>query len=392
MTTLEHIWNRSKKFGLYLIIVALISIPFIGIQSQNRLADSLKNVIVIERTLKENEKLKMDLMMAESKARLQKTIIISGVIISILGSVITLVLYFSNKNIRIKNLLLHEQNKEIQAQNEEIQAQNEEIRSQREQLQFQNDFLEGHNKQLSELNREKDSLISIVAHDLRAPLNRTKGLSIILQSTPLSEEQLGLVKLLTQINEDGLHLIKDILQANTIDEERPEPTTVDLGVFINDHINKYFKEQSQRKNIPIFCRVEKGLEITTDALALRRVIDNLISNALKFSLPGAIIFVRILSVDQAVYICVQDQGPGISKADQQKLFRKFQKLSARPTSGEPSTGLGLAIVKGLVERLKGEISVNSELGKGAEFVIRLPRQLKTQNPHDPSRLLAAANQ
>ena len=392
MTTFKYIWSQGKKLGLYFIVAVLIAIPFIGIQSQNRLADSLKNVIIIERTQKENEKLKMDLMMAESKARLQKTIIISGVIVSILGSVITFVLYFSNKNIRRKNLLLNEQNKEIQAQNEEIQAQNEEIKSQREQLQFQNDFLEGHNKQLSELNREKDSLISIVAHDLRAPLNRTKGLSIILQSTPLSEEQLGLVKLLTQINEDGLHLIKDILQANTIDEERPEPITVDLGVFINDHIAKYFKEQSLKKNIQIYCRVEHGLEITTDALALRRVIDNLISNALKFSQPGTIVFVRILSVDQAVYICVQDQGPGISKADQQKLFRKFQKLSARPTSGESSTGLGLAIVKGLVERMKGEITVNSELGKGTEFVIRLPRQLKTQNLQDPSRLLAAANQ
>ena len=392
MTTFKYIWSRSKKLGLYFFVAVLIAIPFIGIQSQNRLADSLKNVIIIERTQKENEKLKMDLMMAESKARLQKTIIISGVIISLLGSVITIVLYFSNKNIRRKNLLLNEQNKEIQAQNEEIQAQNEEIRSQREQLQFQNDFLEGHNKQLSELNREKDSLISIVAHDLRAPLNRTKGLSIILQSTPLSEEQLGLVKLLAQINEDGLHLIKDILQANTIDEERPEPITVDLGVFINDHIAKYFKEQSLKKNIQIHCCVENGFEITTDALALRRVIDNLISNALKFSLPDTSVFVRILTVDQAVYICVQDQGPGISKADQQKLFRKFQKLSARPTSGEPSTGLGLAIVKGLVERMKGEITVNSELGKGTEFVIRLPRQLKTQSLQDPSRLLAAVNQ
>jgi signal transduction histidine kinase len=391
MTTIEHIWNQSRKLVKYFIIAVLISTPFFGIQSQNRLTDSLKNVIVIERTFKENEKLKMDLLMAESNARLQKAIIISGVIISLLGSLITFVLYFSNKNIRKKNLLLHEQNKEIQAQNEEIQAQNEEIRAQREQLQFQNNFLEGHNKQLSELNREKDSLISIVAHDLRSPLNRTKGLSIILQSTPLSEEQLGLVKLLAQINEDGLHLIKDILQANTIDEERPEPSTVDLGVFINDHIKKYFKEQSEKKNIQILCHLESGLEISTDALSLRRVIDNLISNALKFSLPDTSIFVRILSVDHAVYVCVQDQGPGISKTDQQRLFRKFQKLSARPTSGESSTGLGLAIVKGLVERLNGEISVNSELGKGTEFVIRLPRQFKNQNLNNPSRLLAATN-
>lgn len=345
----------------------------------------------MERTLKENEMLKMELMMVQSKARFHKTLIISGVIISILGSVITWVLYFSNKNIRRKNLLLNEQNKEIQAQNEEIQSQNEEIRSQQEELQSQNDFLENHNKKLHDLNREKESLISIVAHDLRAPLNRTKGLSIILQATPLSSEQLGLVKLLTQINEDGLHLVKDVLQANTIDEERQEPILIDLGNFINDHISKYFKDQSQKKNISIHCGVEDGLEITTDSVALRRVLDNLISNAIKFSLPGKNIFVRLLSVDQAVYICIQDQGPGISKADQQKLFRKFQKLSARPTSGEPSIGLGLAIVKGLVERMKGGITVHSELGKGTEFVVRLPRHLDTRKTQNPL-LLNAANQ
>src|SRR6266496_2313307 len=109
MTTFKHIWNRGKKLGLCFFVVVFIAIPFISIQSQNRLTDSLKNVIAIERTQKENEKLKMDLMMAESKARLHKTFIISGVIVSILGSVITFVLYFSNKNIRRKNLLLNEQ-------------------------------------------------------------------------------------------------------------------------------------------------------------------------------------------------------------------------------------------------------------------------------------------
>lgn len=372
----------------YFAIIFIVIFPF-NLNSQNQL-DSLKKIIVIERALKENETLKMELMIVQSKARLHKTLLISGMIISILGSIITWVLYSSNKNIRRKNLLLHDQNKEIQAQNEEIQAQHEEILSQSEQLQLQNDFLEGHNKKLSELDREKEGLINIVAHDLRAPLNRTKGLSTILQSTPLNKEQLGIAKLLTQISDDGLHLIKDILQANVIDEEKREPIAVDLGTFIDDHIRRYFPEQLHNKNIQIHCGVESGLQITIDAVALRRIMDNLISNAIKFSLPGKSIFVRILSVDQAVYISVQDQGPGISKSDQQKLFRKFQKLSARPTAGESSTGLGLAIVKSLVEQIKGEINVNSELGKGTEFVIRLPRVAKTQPHLDPSILMTAS--
>lgn len=388
---LSQFHQRLVLSNRYLVIFILfLFLPF-NLNSQNQL-DSLRKIITLERALKENETLKMELMIVQSKARLHKTLIMSGVIISILGSIITWVFYSSNKNIRRKNLLLHEQNKEIQAQNEEIQAQHEEILSQSEQLQLQNDFLEGHNKKLSELDREKEGLINIVAHDLRAPLNRTKGLSIILQSTSLNKDQLGIAKLLAQISDDGLHLIKDILQANVIDEEKQEPIAIDLGTFIDDHIRKYFTEQLQNKNIQIHCGVESGLQITIDAVALRRVMDNLISNAIKFSLPGKSIFVRILSVDQAVYISVQDQGPGISKADQQKLFRKFQKLSARPTAGEPSTGLGLAIVKSLVDQMKGEVTVNSEPGKGTEFVIRLPRFARTQSLQRSPILMTASGQ
>ncbi len=347
--------------------------------SQSNPHDSLKVVIkdlesryAAEKIAKENEMLKMDLMMAASKAQKQRLIILFGTIISILGASITFILYRSRNNIKRKNILLSDQHKEICSQNKEIF-------SQAEQLRLKNKNLDQQNKKLEEVNCEKDSLISIVAHDLRAPLSRTKGLSTILQSTPLSEEQRGVLKLMTQINEEGLHLIKDILNANLETYECPEPTAINLNHFITDHIDRYFKDQARNKAIEIHTVIEEDLEIITDVLSLRRIIDNLISNALKFSFSDSIIFVRVLSVQEAVYISVQDQGPGISIEDQKKMFRKFQKLSARPTSGEASTGLGLAIVKGLVERMKGEITVKSELDKGTEFIIRLEKKLELRS-------------
>jgi signal transduction histidine kinase len=106
------------------------------------------------------------------------------------------------------------------------------------------------------------------------------------------------------------------------------------------------------------------------------VIDNLLTNAIKFSSPGSNIFVSLKSVDAGAKLCVRDEGPGISEPDQEKLFAGFQKLSARPTAGESSTGLGLAIVKKMVEAHSGALCVESQLGVGSTFSFTLSNKLK----------------
>ena len=101
-------------------------------------------------------------------------------------------------------------------------------------------------------------------------------------------------------------------------------------------------------------------------------MDNLISNAVKYSPKGKSIFVRVREVEGRVRAEVQDEGPGISAEDRKRLFGKFARLTARPTAGEHSTGLGLAIVKRLVESMQGEVRCESELGQGATFIVELP--------------------
>jgi signal transduction histidine kinase len=103
-----------------------------------------------------------------------------------------------------------------------------------------------------------------------------------------------------------------------------------------------------------------------------QILDNLISNALKFSAPHTTIHVHTLPETNNILISIRDEGPGISEADQKKLFQKFTRLSARPTGGESSTGLGLAIVKRLAEAMSGTIQCHSALGAGATFTLRLP--------------------
>jgi signal transduction histidine kinase len=115
--------------------------------------------------------------------------------------------------------------------------------------------------------------------------------------------------------------------------------------------------------------VGDNIYLQTDQTLLTQIIDNILSNAIKFSPADKEIFIELMRRGDRIIIKVKDQGPGFTDRDKEKLFGKFAKLSARPTGGEHSTGLGLSIVKKLVEILGGSISVESEAGHGAEFIL-----------------------
>jgi signal transduction histidine kinase len=114
------------------------------------------------------------------------------------------------------------------------------------------------------------------------------------------------------------------------------------------------------------------VRVCTDQTYLSRILDNLITNAIKFSEQGSSVYIDVQSGEDKATIQIRDEGPGFREEDLPHLFKKFKKLSARPTNGESSTGLGLAIVKLLVEKLNGMIRVESQSGRGACFVIELP--------------------
>ena len=117
-----------------------------------------------------------------------------------------------------------------------------------------------------------------------------------------------------------------------------------------------------------------GVLVQADGAALNQVLDNLLSNAIKFSPPGKQIRLTVCPPGARYVECqVQDEGPGFSQEDRPRMFRRYGRLSARPTGGEPSTGLGLSIVKKLVLAMHGELTCESTPGNGATFAFRLPR-------------------
>jgi signal transduction histidine kinase len=257
--------------------------------------------------------------------------------------------------------------------NEKLAQQNQFIQNQRSEIVQQNEKLFRRNQELSDLNHEKDTLMSIVAHDLKSPLNRIKGITQIMEAERnMTDDQKMYVRLMTDATQSGLDLIKDLLDVHML-EENIEPThsKFDISSFLLDKIEA-FKPAAESKNIHLHISRVESEQINVDAAYLHRIIDNLLSNAIKFSPRDSTIDVAAGRSDEYIWISIKDQGPGFSEKDKLQLFQKFKKLSARPTAGETSNGLGLAIVKTLVDRLRGKIELISLQGKGSEFIIKFP--------------------
>ncbi len=230
------------------------------------------------------------------------------------------------------------------------------------------------NNRLEELNTEKDALISIVAHDLKSPLKRIKGIVELIRLIDNPDERLQYLNMIGKTIESGEELIHDLLEINSIEQSKlPISTqTIELVSFLGTIVDS-FRHQARTKEIVLqFTPATQKINAVTDADMYGRVVENLLSNAIKFSPANKTVAIALTETPHKVVLEIRDEGPGISQADQHKMFRKFQRLSARPTAGENSTGLGLSIVKALVEKLKGEISVESTLGKGTSFFFELP--------------------
>jgi signal transduction histidine kinase len=253
-----------------------------------------------------------------------------------------------------------------------------------DQLALQNIEIMLRNEQLSELNNEKDTLMNIMVHDLKSPLNNIKGLtSLVALDGSVNANQQYYLKLIGDSTASGLEMITDLLDAYAIESgEEVSHDEIELQDFLTHRVNAFMKTASE-KNVTLELQAEK-ITITTDKGYLSRILDNLISNAIKFSPQDKSIKVSAMHEKGNVRFSIQDQGQGFSDEDKKHIFQKFKKLSARPTGGESSNGLGLAIVKILVDRLGGNIELISVQGEGSEFVITIP-SASIAKPVTPTR-------
>jgi len=259
-------------------------------------------------------------------------------------------------------LHLKQKNKLILVQSREIKRQIQEQ--------------ENRNKQVGELVHEKQQLIGLVSHDLKGPFNRIFALIQLLEITSenLTDEQREYMGKMHQIVADGLGMIRNLLDNRRLEDQGIDlsPERLNLATVLGSLVKNY-RTLSEKKKIQIHFNTPAEALVLADKLYLYRIFENLISNALKFSPQNRNIYVTIETKDEKIEVCVKDEGPGISKEDQKRLYQKFQRLSARPTGGESSTGLGLSIVKALVEKMGSELRCESEEGQSTSFIVTLDR-------------------
>jgi signal transduction histidine kinase len=279
-----------------------------------------------------------------------------------------------SKSLKNSFLKIEKQNKELDEYNKTL-ANKVLVRTQK--LKETNEDLQKAYMQVLELNNEKNEFLGIAAHDLKNPLVAIKGFgSIIMDDENLNREEIeDFAGTIVESSERMFDIITSLLDINRIEEGRVEVQYANVAANeIMDTIIKQNIESAKKKDISIgFNKRSLDVEFDTDRLLIMQVLDNLISNAVKFSPMGKSIEVSIVDKPESIGFSVKDNGPGLSEQDKLKMFKKFAKLSATPTAGEHSTGLGLSIAKKIIDMLGGEIIVNSEVGHGAEFIIFLPK-------------------
>lgn len=248
------------------------------------------------------------------------------------------------------------------------------IRSNRSRKQANNE-LKAKNIQILAQNQEMEGLLQIVAHDLKAPLSKVSGLILAVEEGEnLLPNQLQMLEMTKKTLQGAEVLVKNLVEAGEVDQSPKQVSKTSLQVedLVQAQIQS-FLPAAQKKQIKLSTKLADDLgTIQSHESYLNRILENLISNALKFSKPNTEVVLAVEKTATRIRFAVKDQGLGIGPEDQKRLFRKFQRLTARPTAGETSSGLGLSIVKSLVERLGGKIEVNSTLNVGTTFVVELP--------------------
>jgi signal transduction histidine kinase len=262
----------------------------------------------------------------------------------------------------------------------ELEEKREELERLNEQLTASNAELNEANARLRELAEMREEFLALTTHDLRSPLTVISGVISFFTSGRLGElspEQKNMVAMMERNTQNLIELVNDLLDAAKLESGslQLEPTDVDLRDLVNETCDS-FVELAREKGLTL-TREDMPAAVPrvvrADRAKLRRVIVNLLSNALKFTPKGGRVAVRVEAEgDRAARIAVADTGVGITKDDLPFLFDKYEQARHRATRGEKGTGLGLYITRQLVELHGGTIHVESEVGRGSTFSFTLP--------------------
>ncbi|MFT5616939.1 MAG: signal transduction histidine kinase [Arenicella sp.] len=278
-----------------------------------------------------------------------------------------------------KQKIIEQKNIELE---QKVMERTSQVVHQKEEISTQRDAIEEQNEELKLLNEEKNNLINIVAHDLKSPLNQINGIMYVFKATmpDMNEDQGSLVDMVSDATTRLSQMITNLLDINAIESGQLNINLKKTDITtVAKRLQPQFVDRANKKNIQIHEDFSQELYISIDESYLGQVFENLVSNAIKFSPQHRNIYLSVKQAENEIVFSVRDEGPGLKEKDMEKMFGKFQKLSAQPTDGEHSTGLGLSIVKRFMEAMNGKVWAESNPKVGATFFVSLPIYDKEQD-------------
>ena len=235
---------------------------------------------------------------------------------------------------------------------------------------------EKHIIELEQINRTKDRVLRIASHDLRNPVAAIAGLAEFLkeESEHFSEDHKEIIDCIDEAGKSVVNLLNELLDLTALDGDNVETNKEQLDLLeLSRNLMPLFKGEAERKDILISVEAEETIpHVYADRQQMRRLIDNLVNNGIKFTPAGGRVTLRMVSEGETIWLYVDDTGPGIPETESANLFKEFGKTSNVPTGGEKSTGLGLFICSRIVEAHDGTIGFENLSGGGARFSVSLP--------------------
>lgn len=334
------------------------------LQSSNKQLQVAKDSLEQVRELTERQKLELKLnevTLREQEAQLENERLIRYGLTIIVGltTLFLIIVYVQYRQKKQKNILLEQQYDQINSQKEEIEKQGE--------------YLSIKNNELIAVNKEKNLMMSMVAHDLKRPINDLTSLSYILDEhkDKLPEDFNHLVQVLKKSSIGYREMVHKILDAGAIENRKLNVVQEELNLqeLIADNLET-IALSAKEKNISFdIAELPVGVSIKADKIYLSQAFENIVYNALKYSPADTTVYVGAKKEGNFYKISIRDEGPGIKAEEQKLLFETFKPLSNKD---EQSTGLGLSIAKKYMDAMEGDIGVQSEEGNGTTFFLSVP--------------------
>ncbi|HEY4103724.1 MAG TPA: response regulator, partial [Polyangiaceae bacterium] len=288
------------------------------------------------------------------------------------------------EELRVANEELQQQVDVLRSAHAQLEEGKEELETSNSNLAMQRDALEKAQRTLSEkmlelerASRYKSEFLANMSHELRTPLNSALILAKLLADNKdgnLNDEQIKFASTIYSAGNDLLALINDILDLSKIEAGKIELRAESLSVArLVEPVARTFEPIARQKQV-MFAQAlgEPNIELETDAQRVQQILKNLLSNAFKFTERGSVTL-SVVDTGDSVAFSVRDSGIGIATAHQSRIFDAFQQADGTTNRRFGGTGLGLSISRDLAHMLGGDLSVESELGKGSAFTLTLPK-------------------